>query len=68
MQQTRPLRLFVLAGEASGDIIGADLVRRLRKLGPVELSGVGGAELRDEGLESLFPMDNLSVMGLDAGS
>lgn len=58
-----PLRLFVLAGEASGDRIGADLAQRLRKLTALELSGVGGSELETEGLRSLFPMANLSVMG-----
>ena len=58
-----PIRLFVLAGEASGDRIGADLVRRLRERTTVELSGVGGAELTGEGLRSLFPMSDLSVMG-----
>lgn len=57
------LRLFVMAGEASGDRIGADLVQRLRRRTKVELSGVGGPELRAEGLESLYPMENLSVMG-----
>lgn len=58
-----PLRLFVLAGEASGDRIGADLVQRLRPRTEVALSGVGGSELEAEGLSSLFPMENLSVMG-----
>lgn len=58
-----PLRLFVLAGEASGDRIGADLVQRLRTRTELALSGVGGSELEAEGLSSLFPMENLSVMG-----
>jgi len=57
------LRLFVLAGEASGDRIGADLVRRLRQRTKVEVSGVGGADLGAEGLHSMFPMSDLSVMG-----
>lgn len=60
---TKPLRLFILAGEASGDRIGADLVQRLRKRTPLELSGIGGPELEAEGLQSLYPMENLSVMG-----
>ena len=58
-----PLRLFVLAGEASGDRIGADLVRRLRQRTGLEFTGVGGAELAAEGLRSMFPMSDLSVMG-----
>lgn len=57
------LRLFILAGEPSGDRIGADLVQRLRRKRPVGLSGVGGPELAAEGLKSLYPMENLSVMG-----
>ncbi len=60
---TRALRLFVVAGEASGDRIGADLVQRLRQRTTIEVSGIGGAELQAEGLASLFPMENLSVMG-----
>lgn len=59
----RPLRIFVLAGEASGDRIGADLIRRLRLRTEVEPYGVGGAELAAEGLDSLFPMADLAVMG-----
>lgn len=58
-----PLRLFILAGEASGDRIGADLAQRLRRTTPLTLTGVGGAELQGEGLTSLFPMEDLSVMG-----
>ncbi len=58
-----PLRLFVLAGEASGDRLGSDMVRRLRQRVPLEVSGVGGPELTAEGLQSLFPMSDLAVMG-----
>lgn len=57
------LRLFIVAGEASGDRIGADLVERLRDEVDVELVGVGGDELEAQGLRSLFPMEDLSVMG-----
>ena len=59
----KPLRLFVLAGEASGDRIGADLVRRLRRRTGLEVTGVGGADLAAEGLRTMFPMSDLSVMG-----
>lgn len=57
------LRLFVLAGEASGDRLGSDMVRRLKQRVPLEVSGVGGPELAAEGLNSLFPMSDLAVMG-----
>ncbi|HHY49609.1 MAG TPA: lipid-A-disaccharide synthase, partial [Alphaproteobacteria bacterium] len=59
---SRPLRLFIVAGEPSGDRIGADLVERLRARTGVELSGVGGPELAAQGLRSMFPMDELAVM------
>ena len=59
-----PIRLFILAGEPSGDRIGADLVKRLRVEYRVALTGVGGAELEGEGLKALYPMSDLSVMGL----
>ncbi len=59
-----PIRLFILAGEPSGDRIGADLVKRLRVDHRVALSGVGGAELEGEGLKSLYAMSDLAVMGL----
>jgi lipid-A-disaccharide synthase len=58
-----PLRLFVLAGEPSGDRIGADLVERLRTRTAVEVSGVGGEALAAQGLSSMFPMGELTVMG-----
>jgi lipid-A-disaccharide synthase len=60
----RPLRLFILAGEHSGDVLGADLVRRLQARTSVELSGVGGPELTGTGLKPMFPMSDLAVMGL----
>lgn len=58
------LKLFILAGEPSGDRIAADLVRRLKQRVPLALTGVGGDELEAEGLRSLFPMSDLAVMGI----
>ncbi len=58
------LRLFILAGEPSGDRIAADLVARLRSKVSLELTGVGGDELSGQGLTSLFPMSDLAVMGI----
>jgi lipid-A-disaccharide synthase len=57
------LRLFILAGEPSGDRIGAHLVHRLRTQTALELAGVGGEELEAAGLRSMFPMSELAVMG-----
>ena len=58
-----PLRLYVLAGEPSGDRIAADLVGRLRQLTALEISGVGGEALAGQGLHTQFDMSELSVMG-----
>lgn len=59
------LRVFLIAGEASGDQLGAGLMKSLRRLtpGPVEFSGIGGSLMAEQGLQSLFPMQELSVMG-----
>ena len=54
-----------MAGEASGDALGAALLRGLRAEGATfEAAGVAGPSMRAEGMETLFPMDELSVMGL----
>jgi len=66
---TRPLTVWLVAGEESGDQLGAKLMQALRaRLGPegVRFAGVGGARMSAEGLESLFPMSDIAVMGLSA--
>lgn len=60
----RPLKLFIVAGEASGDQLGAKLIAALRAGGPLELSGVGGPMMQSAGLLSLFPISDIAVMGL----
>lgn len=57
------MKLFILAGEPSGDRIAADLVKRLQQRVALELEGVGGDALAQAGLKSMFDMNELSVMG-----
>lgn len=63
---TRPLKIAVIAGEVSGDLLGADLIAAMkdRHGGPIELVGVGGDALERQGLQPLFDFSELSVMGL----
>jgi lipid-A-disaccharide synthase len=59
------MKLFLLAGEASGDRLGAALMEGLTQLRPdVTFDGVAGPEMHAQGMTSLFPMDELSVMGI----
>ncbi|WP_404344712.1 lipid-A-disaccharide synthase [Vreelandella venusta] len=58
-------RVYLVAGELSGDILGAGLMRELRARHPtVEFRGMGGPRMEAQGLESRFPLETLSVMGL----
>jgi lipid-A-disaccharide synthase len=65
----RPTTIFLVAGEESGDQLGARLMRALSaRLGQDEVAfaGVGGAAMRAEGLDSLFPLSDIAVMGIGA--
>ena len=62
---TDGLHICLVAGETSGDYLGSKLMHELRESAPnARFSGVGGTLMQAEGLESLFPMSDLSVMGL----
>ena len=58
------MRVFLIAGEASGDRLGAALMAGLKSLTDVTFSGIGGPLMQSEGMSSLFPMDELSVVGI----
>ncbi|MEH2518008.1 lipid-A-disaccharide synthase [Bradyrhizobium sp. AZCC 1610] len=61
-------RVFLIATEESGDRLGANLMKVLRqRLGDaVQFEGIGGRAMAREGLESLFPIEELSIIGLAA--
>lgn len=62
---TKPLKIFVVAGEASGDQLGARFLKDFYAGKEVEVSGVGGPSLMQAGsFTSLFEMEDLSVMGI----
>jgi lipid-A-disaccharide synthase len=61
------VKIFLVAGEESGDQLGAKLMAALRRRLPdVTFSGVGGHAMAAEGLASLFPLADIAVMGFSA--
>lgn len=58
--------VWLIAGEPSGDLIGARLVAALREAtgNRIRIAGVGGEAMAEEGLKSLFPISDIAVMGL----
>jgi lipid-A-disaccharide synthase len=57
--------IYVIAGEASGDILGARLMAQLKdKKDDIQFAGIGGPKMIEQGLQSLFPMEELSLMGI----
>ena len=65
MNEEKPLNIYLIAGEASGDLIGAHLMRSLKKDSkrPIHFHGIGGDKMKAEGLTSLFPFYELSMLG-----
>jgi len=67
-QPSRPPSIYIIAGEESGDALGAALARALKQQtdGAVQLTGIGGRAMTAAGIASPFPIDDLSIVGLTA--
>lgn len=61
----RPLTVFIVTGEHSGDALGAKLMAAMKRRhgGPIDFVGVGDEAMAAEGLQSIFPMTDVAVMG-----
>ena len=64
--QEKPLKICLIAGETSGDMLGGQLMMALTKISnsPIEFSGIGGEKMKDQGLVSFFPISDLSIVGI----
>ena len=61
----QPAKIFIIAGESSGDLHGANLVREIKKLLPDSaIHGIGGDRMKDQGVKLLFHCKDLAVVGL----
>ncbi|WP_182419399.1 lipid-A-disaccharide synthase [Bartonella sp. HY038] len=65
---TKKIKIAIVAGEESGDLLGADLIEVVKKKisGQIELIGVGGQHLEKFGLKSLFDPEDIALMGITA--
>lgn len=67
-EHSAAIRIFVIAGEESGDHLGASLMTAIEALasGPVTFSGIGGRAMTERGLHSMFPLAELAINGFSA--
>ena len=57
-------KIYIIAGESSGDFIGAKLIEHLKLINPnIEFYGIGATFMEEQGLRSLFPVSNIAIMG-----
>jgi lipid-A-disaccharide synthase len=66
VRENRAPFVFIVTGEPSGDALGGRLIAALRQRagGSLRIAGIGGECMREEGLESLVPLDDLAIMGV----
>jgi lipid-A-disaccharide synthase len=65
-QPEKPLHVGIVAGEVSGDVLGAALLRALKRRFPqIVVEGIGGPAMREAGCKSLYPMERLSLIGFE---
>ena len=67
MSSTKSIKVYLIATEPSGDVIGSNLIRSLKKLNGkrVQFFGIGGPKMTKAGLiKSLFPINELSIFGI----
>ncbi|MDR1026964.1 MAG: hypothetical protein LBL46_00930 [Rickettsiales bacterium] len=57
-------KVFIIAAEVSGDVLGAEIMRAAHSKGGVEFVGLGGQAMQAAGLKSIFPISDLAVMGI----
>lgn len=62
---SQPRSIFIVAGESSGDLLGAQLMRAMSQISkvPIRFSGVGGHQMKEAGLYPVFPMRDIALMG-----
>ena len=66
MQERKIFKIGIVAGEVSGDLLAAGLIRELRQYPyTFEFTGIAGPKMQEQGCESLYPMKKLTLMGLD---
>ncbi len=66
MRETKSFKIGIVAGEVSGDLLAAGLIRELKKHPyTFEFTGIAGPNMQEQGCKSLYPMMKLTVMGLD---
>src|SRR3989344_7919175 len=65
VSQKKKFKVALVAGEPSGDFLGAQLMKALKKKTDfIEFFGIGGYLMEKEGIRSFFPLSDLSIMGI----